>query len=469
MTTELYIEIRNYLRHLIRGTEWEGHVYAVGGCCRDEIMKLPIKDVDMAVSLPSGGIRFARWLHDNGHTLREPVTYPAYGTAMLRLKAFPDDEIELVQTRREKYTDRTRRNPETVFGSLEDDCMRRDLTINSLYYDISGECFVDITGKGISDIHDRVIRTPADPDLTYDDDPLRILRCIRFASRYGWEIEENTYSGMCRNVGRLSIVTPERVRTELDKMLVCDHPVMSLELMRRTGAMRHVIPELCDTFAMTQNRYHFGTVWQHTLQVVERVPADLALRMAALLHDIGKTDTHTVDADGNMHFIGHEMFSARLAVNILRRLKYSGSFVDGVAYLVRHHMAFKSYGDDAKRLKDKKLRQLQYRCASEDRFDRLLTLVDADNMAHAEGYCMPGQVGAIRERTRRMIAEGSAMFGYRLPFTGNDVMRVKGLSPGPEVRDCLEYLMKLAFVNPLRRREEFEKHLIGYKPKTERK
>ncbi|MDE6217369.1 MAG: hypothetical protein K2F64_00020 [Muribaculaceae bacterium] len=126
MTTELYIEIRQYLRELIRNTEWEGHLYAVGGCCRDELMGQPIKDVDMAVDLPCGGIRFAEWLHDNGYTSHRPVTYPNYGTAMIRLKAFPDDELELVQTRKEKYTDINGGNQETVFGYLEDDCMRRD-------------------------------------------------------------------------------------------------------------------------------------------------------------------------------------------------------------------------------------------------------------------------------------------------------------------------------------------------------
>ena len=109
-----------------------------------------------------GGIRFAEWLHSQGLTRYAPVTFPTYGTAMLRLREFPGDEIELVQTRREKYTDRNRRNPETVFGTLEEDCMRRDLTINALYYDISRREFVDITGRGIADIRDKVIRTPAD-------------------------------------------------------------------------------------------------------------------------------------------------------------------------------------------------------------------------------------------------------------------------------------------------------------------
>lgn len=467
MTTELYIEIRQYLRELIRGTEWEGHVYAVGGCCRDELMGQPIKDVDMAVNLPAGGTRFAEWLWKNGYAAIKPVTFPMYGTAMLRLSKYPDDEIELVQTRKEKYTDRTRRNPETVFGTLAEDCMRRDLTINSLYYDMSREKFVDITGNGVDDIRHHIIRTPADPDITYDDDPLRILRCIRFASRYGWEIEPQTYQAMCRNVDRLSIITQERIRAELEKMLTCANPVMALEMLRATGAMRYVVPELCETFDMTQNRYHFGTVWQHTLKVVEGVDNTLLLRMAALLHDIGKIQSREVSEDGKVSLIAHEVKSSKLAGKILRRLKFSNDFIREVEFLVSHHTFFKANGPKGENLKPEKLREFMYECKTRERFDNALSLIDADNRAHAEEYCMPDQAGIIRSRAEAMEREGSTMFGYELPIDGNDVMKIKGLQPGPAVRDCMGYLRKLAFVNPLRPREEFIKYLSAYQPSEE--
>lgn len=462
MTTELYIHIRKYLRDLIHGTEWEGHLYAVGGCCRDEIMDQPIKDVDMAVDLPGGGIRFAQWLSDQGHTLYPPMIFPNYGTAMLKLKKFPEDDIELVQTRKEKYTDHSRRNPEPMFGTLEEDCMRRDLTINSLYYDISEERFIDITGRGISDIQKHIIQTPSDPDLAYDDDPLRILRGIRFASRYGWDIESETYNGMCRNAHRLSIITAEHIKEELNKMLICAHPVQALELMRETEAMQYVIPEMWQTFDMMQNHYHFGTVWEHTLKVVETVPAELTLRMAALLHDIGKIKTQTISDDGEIHFLGHERASAEMAKNLLRHLKYSNDFIDKVAFLILHHMDLKHYGDDASKLKDKKLRKFQYLCRSKERFDNLMTLICADNRAHAKDHCMNNQARIVRDRSTAMEFEGSAMFCYRLPLTGDDVMRIKGLKPGVAVKECMEYLLKLAFVNPKRPIEEFEKHLKGY-------
>lgn len=294
---------------------------------------------------------------------------------------------------------------------------------------------------------------------TNDDDP---LRCLRIASCNGSEIEPETLSEMRRNVSRLEIISPELIRDELAEMLTCDNPIMAMELLRETGAMRTVIPELCETFTMGQNHYHFGTVWEHTLRVVEGVPADLTLRMAALLHDIGKIRTRRVDENGGIHFIGHERASARLAGEILQRLKYSPAFIREVEFLVHHHMDLKGYGDDAGKLKDKKLRKIQYLCRTAEEFDSLLTLIDADNRAHAEGFCMPRQAEIIRERTRRMVDEGSAMFGYRIPFTEQDVVRIKGLPPGPAVRECMDYVLKLAFVNPLRPLEDFEKHLRGY-------
>ena len=160
------------------------------------------------------------------------------------LRKFPGEEIELVQTRSEKYTDRTSRDPSTAFGSIEDDCYRRDLTINSLYYDISGDRMLDITGKGIADIENHLIRTPSEPDMTFDDDPVRIIRTVRFATRFGWEIDPAAMSAMKKYASRLEIITPERMQSEFDKILECPTPSRALNLLREAGAMRYIIPEL---------------------------------------------------------------------------------------------------------------------------------------------------------------------------------------------------------------------------------
>lgn len=463
MRHEIYIKIKEYLRTLVKGTEWEGYVYTVGGCVRDELMGCEIKDIDLCVSLQGGGVRFAEWLRDNDYAMNDVTVYPNYGTAMLHLKEFPEVELEFVQTRKEKYIDHSCRNPETAFGTIEDDCMRRDLTINALYSNISTGEIVDITGRGVEDIRNHVIRTPNEPDIIYDDDPLRILRCIRFASRYGWEIEPETYEGMVRNVHRLAIITKERVKDELDKMLTCKHPVMAMELLRKTGAMHYVITELEETYDMTQNEYHFGTVWEHTMAVMEHLKSDeLELRMAVLLHDIGKIRVRTID-DGKVHFLKHELASADMVDDLLRPLHYSNDFIKEVTFLVKYHMTCKSWGCNCEQMKSKKLRKLQYTCGTEERFRDLMLLIDADNNAHAEDKCMPRQVEIILQRTEEMKSKGTAMFGYKLPLTGKDVMEIKGIQPGPKVKECLDYLLKMAFANPHRDMEEVIKHLKGYR------
>ena len=268
---------------------------------------------------------------------------------------------------------------------------------------------------------------------------------------------------MVRNVNRLEIITKERIKDELDKMLACQHPVMAMELLRKTGAMHYVIPELEETYDMTQNEYHFGTVWEHTLSVLDNLKSDrLELRMAALLHDIGKIRVRTVE-DGRVYFLKHELASADMVDELLRPLKYSNEFIKEVTFLVRNHMVCKTWGYECEHIKTKKLRKLQYECGTEERFRNLMLLIDADNNAHAADKCMPRQVELILNRTEEMKANGSAMFGYKLPLTGKDVMEIKGIKPGPEVKECLDYLLKLAFANPLRDKEDVIKHLKGYR------
>ncbi len=465
MTTEIYHRICHYLRRLIAGTKWEGHVFTVGGCCRDRQLGLEIKDVDLAVDLPMGGVEFANWLWKKHLTCFRPVIFKRYGTAMTRLKAFPHDDIEIVQTRAEKYTDRNSRNPETAFGSLEDDCYRRDLTINSLYYDISRDRTLDLTGRAIHDIKCRHIDTPTDPDSTYDDDPVRILRTIRFATRLDWQIPPRIMESMQRNSPRMEIVKIERLRGEFEKMLLGPRPGRAMELLRMAGALDFLIPELKELFELPLAGER-GTVWEHTLRTLNAIKEpDLALRMAALLHDIGKPAAFTLSESGEPKYPRHEVRSQVPVVRILDRLRYHSPFMKEVAFLCRHHTVAKTWGKAGEKIPDRGLRHLQYHSASPSRLKALVTLIDAINHAHCAALAKPDQAAAILRRDAELTAAGTAMYDYHLPFGERRIKKLKQLSPGPEVADCISFMMKQAFINPALSVGEFERLLTPFEPK----
>lgn len=407
MDKSVYIEIRDRLKTLISGTEFENRVFFVGGCCRDDIMGCEIKDIDISVALPGGGIRLAQWLHAEGHTVSEPSVFHDYHTAKFRLAEYPEIELESVQTRKESYPDRESRNPVTSYGSHEEDCMRRDLTVNALYQNVSTGEIVDITGKGLEDIHDHIIRTPADPYRTYDEDPLRILRCVRFAARFGWEIEKETLAAMKDMVPRMSILTPARISDEFLKMLQDDRPAMAVELLCSIGAVEYVLQEMPSNAAI------------RALRTVASETSDLSIRLAALLYE------------------------SAMAYRTMDRLRLSVSEISDVTFLIRSCSEILRWGT----VNDSDIREMQYRCNIPERFDEVVLLA----AALSDG---DPKVMEISLRSKVMMEDGTAMYGYKLPVSGKDIINELGLTPGPMIKECQEYLLSLAFRNPKFTRQE---------------
>lgn len=372
MTTDDYTRICRYLRDLVEGTQWEGHIYAVGGCCRDQILGVPIKDVDLAVDLPLGGVNFVRWLRKRRLLAAAPVFFIKYSTAMFRLKKFPDIDLEIVQTRSAQYTPETRENPALAFGSLEDDCMRRDLTINSLFYDISRERLIDITGRGVTDINACRLATPVAPDMTFEDDPVRILRLIRFSCALGWPLSADIIEAMRRHAPHLADSSRERIRGEVTRMMGGPDPVKALELMAHIGALPYVLPPVARMIS-TPTADGAESMWQRALRTVAMMPADTAARFAALLHDItGVENTHS-DRSSD-----HGTANGRAAARLLKHLRYDPALVAEIKFLILNHDALCPRGRRSGGVTDRRLRRLAIDCATPQRLDTLVALIRAD-------------------------------------------------------------------------------------------
>ena len=461
MKKEIYYKIREKLKEYLEDSPYLDKTYCVGGCVRDLLLGKEIKDIDLVVELPRGGIELAKYLEELGVLLYPPVVYQNFGTTQFRLSDFPEYELEAVQTRSEKYISRESRNPVVGYGDLSEDWRRRDFTVNSMYQPIVGDKILDLSGKGLRDLENKIIRTTSDPQVIFDDDPLRVLRCIRFSAKLRWEIEPETWKGVCKYSGRLEIISQERVTSELEKILTSDNPGYGLGILEKSEALKVISGELYQTTKMTQNKYHIGTVWEHTLKVVEGCKhKDLIVLWAALLHDIGKLKTKTIDSSGSIHFIDHAKVGSEMCDKILRGFKLPVTDIELIKTLVARHMDFKSYSPNLHDLKDKKIRKTQYQLG-EEQYWRLLDLIEADNMSHAPGYCIEGQMKALQERTLGM----KTMFDYILPISGVDIMEVRKIEPGKLVKGYLDYCMKLAFVNPDITREELLKKLKNLSPK----
>ena len=277
----------NTIRALIKGTKFEGVTYVVGGFVRDTLMGETSNDLDIVVNLPSGGIDLANTLTelDKSHSDSNPVVYPKYGTASFHLKnsgECSDVVIESVETRKEQYHSDSR-NPETCFGTLEEDAFRRDLTINALYYNISTDKVEDVTGKGLDDLKNHVIRTTNDnPNIVFYDDPLRIMRVIRFANRYGWNIEDKTWQSLQQNASRIKIISKERICNELNKIIANKECIDGLRYLKNSGILCYILPEVFEQ-CFVPGIENFNSIFDRIINICNQSPNNLYTRLSILL------------------------------------------------------------------------------------------------------------------------------------------------------------------------------------------
>ncbi|MCE9557925.1 MAG: CCA tRNA nucleotidyltransferase, partial [Armatimonadetes bacterium] len=322
------------VRAAIEGTPYEGCIWLVGGAVRDALL-FQKKPSDLDFVLEGDALEVAKWLWEQGVSEIFPVTYPRFGTAMVQING---DKVELVCARKEQYQPGSRK-PDVVPATLLDDARRRDFTANALFWNVSRSEIFDPLGSGINDLHAKILRTPLDPVLTFREDPLRMLRAVRFRYQLGFEPVPELTQAIKAESHRLSIISMERIREEFCKMLLLAKPSQPMQDLADLGLLTQFAPELAALQGVEQGSYHHLDVWGHTLLALDNIlRQDLYLRLAALFHDVAKPQTKFVDEAGKMRFFGHESIGADITAEVLNRLKFSNDEIKHVKTLVRNHM-----------------------------------------------------------------------------------------------------------------------------------
>ncbi len=408
------------LKDALSGTPYEGQVWLVGGYVRDRMLGLESgSDIDLATELDV--VPLVKHLYASGVS-GPPQVYPRFQTAMVQVDAL---NLEFIQARKESYQSDSRK-PKVVPGTLRDDAFRRDFTVNALSENLHTGETADLTGLGLIDLQNRVLRTPLDPEKTLQDDPLRILRAVRFRWRLGFNYHESLEEALRDSAPRLAVISGERIREELLKMLSHPSAPDALADMMRLGLFHDFLPEFEAMVAVEQGKYHHLDVWEHTLLVLKNAGCkDPILSLACLLHDIGKPQTRTVDDDGNTRFFQHERVGAEMAGPFVRRLRWSSSDAQRVALLVKNHMRLAS----ASKLTAAAARRLVRDLGEE--LERLLLLMDADAKALKPGV-RTLDISAIRIRIDEAL---KAVPREKMvsPLDGDTIASLLNLEPGPMI------------------------------------
>ena len=410
--------VRAHLPELRRVASECGYTaYVVGGYPRDVQLGVDVTEADVVVE-DGHGVDLARSF-SAAVGGAPPIIFERFGTAQVRLR--DGSLFEFVSARSESYRPDSRK-PMVQPAGIKADIWRRDFTINTLLLDMSGQT-TDPTGLALEDIRARLIRTPADPQMAFADDPLRMLRAARFMAQLGFDLEEGTAAAIGAQAHRIRppVVSVERINMELRKLLTSEHPAQGLQAMMRHGLVAELLPELEACRGIGKGGYHDRDVWDHTVAVVAGVPADLITRMAALLHDVGKPVT-LAPAGLRPMFKDHERVGAAMAEQIMRRLRFSTDETQRVSRLVALHLrpAFlePSAGDAA-------VRRI-IRAAGSD-LGSLMDLANADVAASA--YPDRDKVARLR---RRMADIGvDKVTQMRSPLNGHELMALAGRGPGP--------------------------------------
>ena len=406
-------------------------VYVVGGFVRDLIMKIPSKDIDFVCV--GSGIDLAQKLAEMFYPKAEVAFFKNFGTAMLKANGF---ELEFVGARKESY-ERNSRKPIVEDGTLEDDQKRRDFTINALAISLNTADYGELLDpfEGIKDLKRKIIRTPLAPDITFSDDPLRMMRAIRFASRFGFDIEGSTFQAITENRERIKIVSQERITDELNKIIMSNPPSYGFKLLFHSKLLHIIFPEMAELQGVEAvgDKKHKDNFY-HTLQVLDNLSEksqDLWHRWSAILHDIAKPATKRFDEKVGWTFHGHEDKGARMTVPIFKRMKLPmGENMRFVQKLVKLHLRPIALIKDV--ITDSALRRLLFETG--DDLEALMALCRAD-ITSKDGSKVQRYLQNFDKVEKKLIEleERDKLRNFQPVITGEIIMEALNLKPCKEV------------------------------------